>query len=284
MKIKFIIRFVTVMLMLYFCQEIKAQKNDWQKEKLTGRVKSVKDITYKVMDTFGVVKKGEIKNGYNEDFNSIGNEMEVDFFYKSDSSLNSKNIFKYDEKGKLIEENIYKSNGRLDTKKTFKYDDKGNEIEDDLYKSDGSLDSKYTYKYDEAGNEIECKVYKSDNNLEHKYIYKYDQKGNQIERSGYKSDGSISYKSTSKYDDNGKKTEDVYYYKSDINFTDKTLFKYDDKGNLIESNTFKFDSTLKIKRNFEVIYDVNGNWIKRTYFKGEGKIPDEISEREIVYY
>ena len=97
------------------------KKNDLTEENLKGKVKSIKETTYKAVDKFGQIEKGDVLNNY---FNI------------------------YNEKGNKIEENWYNSDGRLHSKYTYKYDEKGNMIEENWYESDGSLYEKHTYKYE----------------------------------------------------------------------------------------------------------------------------------------
>ena len=97
------------------------KKNDLTEENLKGKVKSIKETTYKAVDKFGQIEKGDVLNNY---FNI------------------------YNEKGNKIEDNSYDSDGRLHSKYTYKYDEKGNMIEENWYESDGSLYEKHTYKYE----------------------------------------------------------------------------------------------------------------------------------------
>lgn len=139
-------------------------------------------------------------------YDSKGNCLEQ-CNYSPDGSLNQKMIWKYDVKGKLIEENnsislknsddleleevakIYK-NGLTNDKTTFVYNEKGNLIEEKQYNSDGSVASKANYKYDYMGNLIEEKwfVYSegkiSDKSTVH-YKYNYDTQKNWIKKIQY---------------------------------------------------------------------------------------------------
>ena len=172
------------------------KKNDLTEENLKGKVKSIKETTYKAVDKFGQIEKGDVLNNYFNIYNEKGNKIE-DNFYDSDGNLSSKDTYEYDEKGNNIEKNNYDSDGSLNSKTTYKYDKKGNKIEDNSYDSDGSLNSKTTYKYDEKGNNIEKNNYDSDGSLNSKTTYKYDEKGNMIE---YNTDGRFGEKYTYKYE------------------------------------------------------------------------------------
>ena len=188
------------------------KKNDLTEENLKGKVKSIKETTYKAVDKFGQIEKGDVLNNYFNIYNEKGNKIE-DNFYDSDGNLSSKDTYEYDEKGNKIEKNVYDSNGRFHSKYTYKYDEKGNMIEDNVYDSNGRLYFKKTYKYDEKGNKIEENWYNSDGRLHSKYTYKYDEKGNNIEENYYNSNGRLYEKHTYKYeyDKNNNWTQRIEY-------------------------------------------------------------------------
>jgi hypothetical protein len=160
------------------------KKTDLDEKGLKGKVKSVEEIKHNAVVKFGEATKGEKMSSF---------------------------LFKYDEKGNLIERNEYNSDNSLKIKTTYKYDEKGNRIGLNQYNSAGSLNSKETYKYDEKGNRIELNWYISDGSL---YTCKYDEKGNWIEGNFYNSNGSLYRRGIAEY-------------------------KYDNKGNWIELNSYK---------------------------------------------
>ena len=100
-------------------------ENDLTRDGLKGKVSFFSESKYQLVEKFGAIKKG---------------------------SLREKTTSKYDMKGNMIEENRYGADGSLGDKATWKYDEKGNKIEENYYKADGSLLYKTTYKYDEKGN------------------------------------------------------------------------------------------------------------------------------------
>ena len=121
----------------------------------------------------------------------------------------SKETYKYDDKGNLIEWYYYELHDGLAA--TYKYDAKGNLIEEISYSHAGVGNT--TYKYDAKGNKIEENSYFI-GLLDRKYTMKYDAKGNLIEGNSYEADGSLDYKYTFKYE-------------------------FDEKGNWIKRITFK---------------------------------------------
>ena len=111
-----------------YSQTTPAKKNGWEEANLKGKVKSLTESKYGAEDRFGEIQKKE-------------------------SSLSSKETYKYDDKGNLIEKNNYNADGFY-YKHTKKFDDKGNKIEENYYNADG-FDYKHTYKYDDKGYFIE---------------------------------------------------------------------------------------------------------------------------------
>ena len=137
----------------------KAPERQGWKGSLYGDVESVTISEYDLKERFGEEVKGDLKDRY---------------------------IYKFNERGDVIEKARYNSDGSLDEKIIYKYDSKGNQIEEAFYTSGGSLDWKYIYKYDSNGNQIEGAHYNSDGSLYRKLIYKYDSKGNIIECTKYR--------------------------------------------------------------------------------------------------
>ena len=166
-------------------------KNGWEEANLKGKVKSFTESKYGAEDRFGEIQKKE-------------------------SSLYSKETYKYDDKGNEIEENTYNADGSLFFVPVFqeivknheslsstiiiKYDDKGNRIEENIYKvikgdsingqvvGGGVSNYTITYKYDDKGNKIEAIWCRSDGSLFEKETYKYefDEKGNWIKKISFR--------------------------------------------------------------------------------------------------
>lgn len=233
---------------------IIGKKNDVEKMKLYGKVKSLRKISYKVVEKYGDIYKGDISYKYSSNvdckFNEDGVIMEENMYDSYDGSLETKKIYIYDDKGNKIEEIYNNSEGFPTVKKKYKYDDKGNNIELNGYRFDGILSSKYTHTFDDKGNEIESNSYNPDDGtLKYKMFKRYDIFGNLILISQHYPNGKLYHKLT---------------------------YKYDDKGNKIELNKYGKKYTFKYE-----FYE-NNNWIKRIDY--EDGIPITIVERTIEYY
>ncbi len=247
---------VLLTLLIGFTSCEKKKKTDWEKYNLKGRVKSFTNFTYKAIEKFGEVQKGERVENYFQNFEQFYNKK--GFLQKQNSyyynSLYEENILVYDKKGTKIETNIYNSIGKLKSKNIYKNDTKGNIIEEDEYSDiKGSLKQKNIYKYDKDANLIEHTIYNHKNELETKFILKYNKA--LIEISNYFSDGSLNWKNT---------------------------YKYDNRENVMELNVYKFDGSLDYKYTYKYKYDKNGNWIKQISYKNDKLY--EIVERKYEYY
>lgn len=222
------------MFCLFSCDTTAQKKNDLQRQNLKGKVKSVKQFSYEVVEKFGEITKG-INIGWSEDDNSL--------------SL-------YDDKGNLIEENLYNYDRILLLKYKNQYDDKGNLIEGNWYNPDGTLGFKSKYQYNDKGNKIEENWYDSDGKLIGKVKVQYDEKGNVIEETRYNSNGKLSSKSKYLYDDEGNKIEENWYNADGILGSKyKYQYKYDQQGNWTEQIEYENDIPQKIKERTIEYYD-----------------------------
>jgi hypothetical protein len=252
----------------------KHKKNDWSELKLNGRVKSLKEITYKAVDRFGEIKGTDITAENYTIFDDKGNITEL-------RRGKDKTITKYNNMGQRIEENYYKSDDSLGNKRTFIYDKKGNAIEIHFYGPDGGLSSKIISKYDDKGDMIESNMYLSNGDLFAKKNYKYDNIGQEIERNMYHSDGSLGQKRIYKYDSKGQRIEENYYG-SDSGLSSKIISKYDDRGNKIEENEYNPGGNLRNNSTYKYKLDSNDNWTQKIEYTNY--VPVTIVERILEYF
>ena len=88
---------------------------------------------------------------YNENLQLV----EIDSFYAN--GIQAKQLFKYDEKGRKVEEIVQtKVEFTTEEKTTYTYNDNGEVVESTSYEPDGSVQmtTQYTYEYDVRGNWI----------------------------------------------------------------------------------------------------------------------------------
>lgn len=233
---------------------------------LKGNIKSVKSIEYDAKEKFGEIAKEKITwdkyGNYPIVFNESGNQIENNIYPYG--TLESKSIYKYDEKGNMIELNEYSSDGDLKNKSIFKYDDEGNPTDCDVYESDGSLENQIVWvfannkrkeykKLDSKGNIVSKFIYKYDDDdlketiqfgldgkLEKKYRFKYDNNGNQTESKEVSPDGNLIKLVTSIFDeDNNEIERNIYDSKEKLE--NKHTYKYDKQNKLIEHKNDDID-------------------------------------------
>ena len=245
---------------------------------LYGDFDSVTIIRYSVTDKFGEVVKDGKEKKFVYKFNLRGDVVECNMYI--DGLFFSKEFYKYDSQGNLIEVARYDCDGLLDYKRLYKYDSQGNMIEKACYKGNGSLDYKGLYKYDSQGNMIEVAKYYDGGSLDYKILYKYDSQYNMIEKACYKGIGSLNYKILYKYDSQDNMIETIEYGGED-SLVWKLLPKYDLQGNMIEVAIYHSSGTLDLKKLYK--YDSQGNMIEKIRYEGEIMKPVSKTEQVIVY-
>lgn len=102
---------------------------------------------------------------------------------KSDPRYTYRFRYKYDDKGRLVEEAWHHSGGRLWLRYVYKFE--GDKKEELVYSEDGSLNQRYVSMLDSKGNEIEQISYDvKTGSIESRYSYAYefDSQGNWTKR------------------------------------------------------------------------------------------------------
>lgn len=249
--------------------------------KLNGKVKSLKNTHYRIEKKFGVLKNEKCENIYIFNFDEKGKKIEMlEFFDDLSEEPYRKETYRYDDRGKLIQEESYEKGGKHH-RHNYKHDDKNNLLEYTKYFNENFL-IKHTYQYDEKGNRVEEIHYDPNTNSEIKWIskYEYDQKGNKIKAYFYNPDGSLYNRYTYKYDRKGTLIQETQYTDAflenkytyryeeveesdkikDIKSHDKYRYEFDDKGNLTKMFYYYPDGTILSKDIFK--YDERGNEIE----------------------
>jgi hypothetical protein len=261
---------------------LKKTTNDWSRQNLKGKVKSLTLYWYNNIDSLGQITKNSEKyvlhyflfdkNGYVikdvTNFDMTGRQYE------------------YDTKGNLIVETTYDNNFMMMLyKMTYNYDNNGKLIGGALFaKTGGTPENTYNYKYDLNGILIEEDCFDDKGRLSHKNKYKNDTKGNQIEDIKFDSDSVSVFKNIYKYDSIDEKIE-YYQYDSKDSLVIKEIYIYDRDKNILEEKNYNVYNSPD-KRNLYHIYkydfDKTGNWIKRIDYINN--IPKYIKVRELEYY
>jgi len=271
--------------------------NDWDKQHLKGKVKSITETSFKVEEKFGEYVKGQrdgIHDQYDElnlQFNTDGNLTQELRIYLSGPA--SKRVYLFDNQRRCIEERFsYIKRNEESYRDQFSvknyYDDYGNVIFKENYSPDGKITEIDTLYYNKDGNLIEIKAFDTDGNMGGKVLYKYTKDGNESEDAVYHPDGSILSKQSTDYD--GPLKIKVSYQQYDH----YQIMVYDQSQQIVERSTYKIINTDKIinednlklssRWRFQYEYDEHGNWINQYQYQEDKKNPTFVVEREIEYY
>lgn len=261
-------------------------KNDWQEEKLKGRVKSIRHIEY----------GASMKNGNITKDNIIFDEYSLNEYNQETNYLI---MFNHD--GNITKKNHYKPNGNIRSQFSYKYDNRRNKIEEHFREDDYFRINYYSFN-----SKNQLIRFKSEQTL---HSISYDDKHKtSIEKN---KDGD--YKFLTQYDDDGKiiETKEIQDYNTIISIT---RYKYDNRGNNIEKHImgdphvisykdiYEYDNNdnpIKEKRitvdiegitnisyevNYIYKYDKYNNWIQRISYSDDCPYPCTLTERSIEYY
>lgn len=265
----------------------KTNCNDWKKDALKGRIKNVLVEKVKVLERDGQVVETERRISTSKSYNENGYLTE-ELIYNSDGSEDSRLIYRYDDKNRIIETQIYNDNNPNPEKTLYIYNRNGKQTDMTDYNKDGSVKYKSSYVYDDKGNSIEEK-YCYDGKSCTTVKQKYDEKGRIIELSTYESDGSLFVKKKFTYNEREEKQETLLEsspkYRPML-MTVLTISRSCD-GSWWETCECNLNNTLRNSNEKSCECDKNGNWIKRvnpSQNTDTGLIEKITEYRTITYY
>jgi hypothetical protein len=251
-----------------------SQFSDLALYELRGPISKVITFSYKPLDSFGSITKGE-RVCHNEVlFNKDGLIQKIISFDENDK-IDELTTYEYEDGRKKFETN-YNSKGELFNKTVFIKE--GQILREQLYIKDGSLnDQYYIYTYDEKGRIVkkERKYHENKLSLTPRIDYfSYDN----YNRLSKVIDGRHQYTITyiDIYSKNPAKWIEFDTEKKKV--TGEVILEYNNKGDLI-----KTIEDGKLKKYYEYTYDERDNWITRIEFETEAKIPESIVNRKIEY-
>jgi len=195
-------------------------------------------------------------------FDSAGNIFE-DIKYDPEDKTPAKRFYRYDEQGRLSdEESIYQGVG-LFHKVSYKYDEQGRLVEEITSSPESKLTQSTKYEYDEAGRVLNEESYQAGAvpSLVEKF---YDEAGKLVQENFYEG-SAVNGKCCYRYNDAGKIIEEKSY--DDINgpVSEKISHFYNDKGLLKESHTSNSNGEVYLKTLYR--YDEKGYLIDITDFE-----------------
>ena len=281
---------------------------DYELYGLNRPVKMVKVRTYEAMSKFGDVVKGELTEGYNMSFNSVGN-IEVWEDYDSYGDLDYVRKYKYNDNNLLVEKASYFRDGELFRLYKNEYDKDNNCIKTVTYSGDGALLYYSTHEY-EDGNLIRTVNKDYYDEEEHCLVYINKWNGDKLVETVCEYDGE--YNSLVKYTHYDKKHYECVEYDKNGEITAEGSLLLNDLGRLVKESyndvyrevkwneknlpVYLYNVNLYNNTNIsypygddipvyyvEYKYDKIGNWIEQIVYEGKIKKPVSISEREIIY-
>lgn len=283
------------------------QKTGWEREKLQGKVLSVREISYAVEQNGENLEKKSVEtllpNSFIR-FNSQGDYLLIER-YNSALELVGYDAYSYRQNPRMDEMQEFNAEGKLLLTLISSVDEKGNTKDIRFYDEKNNIARNVVYKYDRKNRRTERRVVDK-GVLNERFTYKYDSKGNMIEQLSYFANGQVAQKWVLQYDDNQNNTK-TETYDDKGNLQKIMLFQYDTKKNkisqkimdsndiLLQEETFAYDdfsNEIFVKRTLQsgiswqkeqqYTYDLHGNWIKKI-ISVNNKIVT-ITEREIVYF
>lgn len=246
---------IGVLFIINSYQTLSAQEKteNLSSKNISGKVKSIKEISYDGTENFGELKKGKLTGIIFFEYNEVGNLIK-ETQYDEKGKISYITNYKYDSRNNLIE----KSSQSIGIWIVYNYDDNGKCIQSDELKKDKSLKFRTKHKYNPLGYLIESNTYNSQGKHYRKSLFKYDEEGNQTEISWYKN-GQLTYNVHKVYNQFGNVTRvdnviDLLGERGNI-----MLYDYDDRKNVIGTTYINPDGS--IRYNLSTAYDSYGNVI-----------------------
>lgn len=178
-------------------------KNDLQREKLKGVVKSVTEYEYAAAEDSKTPEKGALRSKAVCKYNADGNRAEY-ITYSPEGTVLSRSVYNYNDSGRLTDVKRYRGDGGLNVTTVYEYDKAGNEVGESNTDASGTLFMTSKSKYDLNGNRIVYDRYDGTGHLFLKSNVRFDKNGNPLEEREYDSHSSLQFTTTYEYDDYDK--------------------------------------------------------------------------------
>lgn len=251
-----------------------SQFSDLAMYELRGPISKVNTFSYKSLDSFGSITKGE-RVCHNEILFNKNGLIQKTISFNENDKIDELTTYEYEDGKKKFETN-YNSKGELFNKTVFIKE--GKILRKQLYIKDGSLnDQYYIYTYNEIGRIVK-EEWKYHENKFPLYpsveYYSYDNYNRLSKVIDSRHQYTITYIDI--YSKNPAKWIEFDTEKKKV--TKEVQLEYNIKGDLI-----KTIEDGKLKKHYEYTYDERDNWIIRIEFETEAKIPKSIINREIEY-
>ncbi len=304
------LRVLVTIITLFTIQICIAQQpqNDWEKENLKGRVKTLTEM--RTYDKDSVREKRWLNTPILHIFNAVGNFILSKRLTLVENSIDS-TVYLYDSKNRLSRQLTYGKKRQLRDSISYTYFDDGSKVVYfQLYMYSPTAET-VIHTYDSKGNQIHRSIRHIDTtitkgnddvaivNQYHKNgwliktiesrkggvvfnvtTYKYDKDGHKKESFHYDNENSKKPHGSYKYNKAGLFTEWKYYLNNgDLHYLKRVFNVYNDQ---IEQIGLDANKKVTSKSTVEYEYDSQHNWTKETWYHGSEI--ESIRVRTIEYF
>lgn len=288
--------------------KLHAQNTDWHREKLHGKVRSIREISYQIQGEN--LEKGNIEpllpNTFTL-FNSVGDYLSKER-YDHNNQLLETITYTYSKNPPMHEQKCLNAKGIAFLTIISSIDENGNPTDTRYYDEKNNITRNIVQKYNKKNQKIEYRVVDK-GVLNERFTYKYNRKGNLTEQYSYFANQQVAQTWFFQYNDDQLLTEIKYFNHKGL-LEEIRRFQYNEKKlktllqvfdgaeNLKKEESFSYDeflneidfsrkeiypnNTIWNKKQQKYTYDEKGNWTRKIIFIND--TPATITEREIVYF
>lgn len=300
-------KIIVLLLLVSYFIGFSQEKTDWEKEKLNGNVRSVRECSYHVVLVDEHVQQGAIDPLMPNIFTEF--DPEGKYLLKEKYDKNNQRIeewtYVYLQNLKMTEIKVANKEGKVFLSIISAFDDKGNLKDIRFYNENNQITRNVVYKYDKKNRKIEHRVVDK-GVLNERFTYKYNSKNEIVEQHSYFANGQIAQKWIMEHDKNQHRTKvSEFNHKNQLNKvtyntydTQKNLInqqEVDENENLQSEETIAYDTYNNevertrnaskegtLHRKIEYTYDIQGNWTKKIHYLNQK--PIKITQRELIYF
>jgi uncharacterized protein YxeA len=244
---------------------------DWSPDirKLEGEVKSVKIALY---------REEQLVQTLISSYDRRGNKTET-LIYDAEGALVQVYRYVHDSRDQLLVRSSFHPNGHQIQKDIYRYDRKGNLIENERHNFSLQQHTTFYVEYDKKGREQKVSRHAADGKILSVRSFSYDRQGNKDELIEDAELGTLSYRQAV-FDARGNEIESREHDAAG-NILVRSVTTYDDHDQVIGHISYRADGSVIRRKSYEYQYDLKQNWIKKTEY--QDSLPLSVSLREIEY-
>ena len=236
------------------------------------------------------------RQGWNQELPALNGDVEqviVTQYFVGTTSLEMKDIYKFNLRGDVVEKIEYDGNTPWNTCR-YTYDTEGKMTEEAWFKSDNSLDWRALYTYHSDKGFIDEKSLNSNGEVRSISLRRYNTDWKVADEANYDSEGVLQSTIFYQYDSNGNLTEEAGYFGNGV-MEYKYRFERDTNGRIIEMKecdidnrpirhiAYSYNSQGRLSE--EIVHDDNGvesKWLYRYDTRGNVVKIEPTEKRNIV--